>query len=56
MSHVPSAGSERVKPSVVNSEDSVKHEWVALIKEYPTRFMVGAGTDNLKISFEKMWR
>jgi hypothetical protein len=56
MSHVPSAGSERVKPSVVDSEDCVKHEWVALIKEYPTRFMVGAGTDNLKISFEKMRR
>jgi predicted TIM-barrel fold metal-dependent hydrolase len=37
----------------VYSENFVKEEWVQLIEEFPTRFMVGTDTYNPKIDFEK---
>jgi Amidohydrolase len=52
-SHFPNPDSERAKPLIVYSEDSVKPEWVALIEEFPTRFMVGTDTYNPRVNFEK---
>lgn len=52
-SHFPNPDSERAKSLIVYSEDSVKPEWVALIEEFPTRFMVGTDTYNPRVNFEK---
>lgn len=52
-SHFANPDSERAKLWIVYSEDSVKPEWVKLIEDFPTRFMVGSDTYNPKINFEK---
>ncbi len=52
-SHFMNPDSERAKLWVVYGENFVKEEWVQLIEEFPTRFMVGTDTYNPKIDFEK---
>ena len=38
---------------IIYSEGTVKPEWINLIEEFPTRFMVGTDTYNPRINFEK---
>lgn len=52
-SHFPNPESEKAKVWIVYSENSAKPEWVKLIEEFPTRFMVGTDTYNPRINFEK---
>lgn len=52
-SHFTNPESEKAKMWVVYGENSAKPEWVKLIEEFPTRFMVGTDTYNPKINFEK---
>ena len=52
-SHFPNPESEKAKLWVIYSEDSAKPEWVKLIEEFPSRFMVGTDTYNPKVNFEK---
>jgi len=52
-SHFLNPESERAKILIIYSEDSVKPEWISLIEEFPTRFMVGTDTYNPRVNFEK---
>lgn len=52
-SHFLNPESDRAKRLIVYTDDSVSPEWVALIEEFPTRFMVGTDTYNPRINFEK---
>jgi hypothetical protein len=53
-SHFANPDSERAKKFIVYSEDFVKDEWVKLIEEFPTRFMVGTDTYNSRVNFAKV--
>ena len=52
-SHFLNPESERAKMMIIYSEGTVKPEWINLIEEFPTRFMVGTDTYNPRINFEK---
>jgi len=52
-SHFLNPDSERAKLLIIYSEDSIKPEWINLIEDFPTRFMVGTDTYNPRINFEK---
>jgi len=53
-SHFANPDSERAKKFIVHGEDFIKDEWVKLIEEFPTRFMVGTDTYNARVNFEKV--
>lgn len=52
-SHFPNVDNERIRQRVIYGEDFAKEEWIQLIEEFPTRFMVGTDTYNPNVNFEK---
>lgn len=52
-SHFSPVDNDRIRQRVIYGEDFAKEEWIKLIEEFPTRFMVGTDTYNPSDNFEK---
>ena len=55
-SHFPNIDNPIIRERVVYGEDFAKKEWLDLIEEFPTRFMVGTDTYNPSVDFEKIFQ